>query len=140
MPHCVRPSLSSSPENNKQTPCCAGFFCLFAILLKTSFQRLAQSKNPLAGVFVCCFNVELAGVEPASKHGSHTLSTCLVLLDFRDTSAAEQPNMPLVSVVSPSDRDSHQASPGLRAPPCRVGSGPDRPGSVPSRLMRRDEA
>jgi len=42
--------------------------------------------------------VELAGVEPASKHGSHTLSTCLVLLDFRDTSAAEQPNMSLVPV------------------------------------------
>ena len=42
--------------------------------------------------------VELAGVEPASKHGSHTLSTCLVLLDFRDTSAAEQPKMSLVPV------------------------------------------
>ena len=98
VPHFVQPSLGSSPENNKQTPCCAGFFCLFAILLKTSFQRLAQSKNPLAGVFVCCFNVELAGVEPASKHGSHTLSTCLVLLDFRDTSAAEQPKMSLVPV------------------------------------------
>jgi len=55
------PSLGFSPENTKQPPCCAGFFCLFAILLKTSFQRLAQSKNPLAGVFVCCFNVELAG-------------------------------------------------------------------------------
>ena len=86
------------------------------------------------------FSVELAGVEPASKHGSHTLSTCLVLLDFRDISAAEQPNMPLVSVVSPSDRDSHQASPGLRAPPNRVGSGHDRPGDVPSRHMCRDEA
>jgi hypothetical protein len=43
-------------------------------------------------------NVELRGIEPRSKHGSHTLSTCLVLLDFRDLSAAEQPNMPLVSV------------------------------------------
>ena len=44
------------------------------------------------------FFVELAGVEPASKHGSHTLSTCLVLLDFRDLSAAEQPNLPLFPV------------------------------------------
>ena len=42
------------------------------------------------------FRVELAGVEPASKHGDHMLSTCLVLLDFRDLSAAEQPNKPLV--------------------------------------------
>jgi len=40
--------------------------------------------------------VELAGVEPASKHGDHMPSTCLVLLDFRDLSAAEQPNKPLV--------------------------------------------
>jgi hypothetical protein len=42
--------------------------------------------------------VELAGVEPASKHGDHMLSTCLVLLDFRDLSAAEQPNRSLVPV------------------------------------------
>jgi len=42
--------------------------------------------------------VELAGVEPASKHGSHMLSTCLFLLDFRDLSAAEQPNLPLFPV------------------------------------------
>jgi len=48
--------------------------------------------------FISGVDVELAGVEPASKHGDHTLSTCLVLLDFRDMSAAEQPNMPLVPV------------------------------------------
>ncbi len=86
------------------------------------------------------FRVELAGVEPASKHGDHTLSTCLVLLDFHDISAAEQPKVPLVPVVSPSERDDHQASPGLRAPPYRVGSGLDRPGDVPSRHLCRDEA
>ncbi len=43
-------------------------------------------------------NVELAGVEPASRHGDHMFSTCLVLLDFRGTSAAERPNMPLFPV------------------------------------------
>jgi len=79
--------------------------------------------------------VELAGVEPASKHGDHMLSTCLVLLDFRDRPAAEQPNLPLVPLFSPLGRDSPQTSPGLRAPPCRVGSGPDRPGSVSSRHL-----
>ena len=42
--------------------------------------------------------MELAGVEPASRHGDHMLSTCLVLLHFRDLSAAEQPNKPLVPV------------------------------------------
>ena len=42
--------------------------------------------------------MELAGVEPASKHGDHTLSTCLFLLVFRDLSAAEQPNKSLVPV------------------------------------------
>jgi len=84
------------------------------------------------------FLVELAGVEPASKQGDHTLSTCLVVLDFRDTSAAEQAKLPLVPVVSPSERDDHQASPESRAPPCRVGSGPDRPGDVPSRHLCRD--
>jgi hypothetical protein len=66
--------------------------------MKTSFHRFPQSKNPLAGVVVFCLFVELAGVEPASKHGDHMLSTCLVLLDFRDRSAAEQPNLPLVPV------------------------------------------
>ena len=40
--------------------------------------------------------MELAGVEPASKHGDHTLSTCLVLLVFRDLPAAEQANRSLV--------------------------------------------
>jgi len=42
--------------------------------------------------------VELAGVEPASSQGDHMLSTCLVLLDFCDQSAAEQPNRPLFPV------------------------------------------
>ena len=42
--------------------------------------------------------VELRGVEPRSKHGNHMLSTCLSLLDFRDRSAAEQPNLPLFPV------------------------------------------
>jgi hypothetical protein len=46
--------------------------------------------------------------------------------------------VPLVPVVSPSERDDHQASPESRAPPCRVGSGPDRPGDVPSRHLCRD--
>jgi hypothetical protein len=40
----------------------------------------------------------LAGVEPASIHGDHMLSTCLVMLNFRDLSAAEQPNKPLFPV------------------------------------------
>jgi hypothetical protein len=56
-----------------------------------------KTKTPF-GVVVFCLIVELAGVEPASKHGNHTLSTCLFLLDFRDRSAAEQPNLPLVPV------------------------------------------
>ena len=45
--------------------------------------------------------VELAGVEPASKHGTNMLSTCLFLLGFRDLSDAKQPNLSLVPVVSP---------------------------------------
>ena len=82
--------------------------------------------------------MELAGVEPASKHGDHMLSTCLVLLDFRDMSAAEQPSIPLAPVVSPSERSGPQASPGLRAPPYRVGTGPYRPGDVSSRHLCRE--
>jgi len=42
--------------------------------------------------------VELRGVEPRSSQGDHMLSTCLVLLDCRDLSAAEQPNRSLVPV------------------------------------------
>jgi hypothetical protein len=98
VPHFVRRSLSYSTANTKQPPCCAWFFCFFVNLMKASFQRFSQSKNPLAGVVVFCLIVELAGVEPASKHGDHMLSTCLVLLDFRDISAAEQPKMSLVPV------------------------------------------
>jgi len=71
---------------------------LFQKPFEKRFQRFPKSKNPLAGVVVFCLIVELAGVEPASKHGSHTLSTCLFLLDFRDLSAAEQPNLPLFPV------------------------------------------
>jgi hypothetical protein len=56
-----------------------------------------KTKTPF-GVLVFCLFVELAGVEPASKHGSHMLSTCLFLLDFRDRSAAEQPNQTLFPV------------------------------------------
>jgi hypothetical protein len=56
-----------------------------------------KTKTPCRVVVFCLF-VELAGVEPASKHGSHTLSTCLFLLDFRNLSAAEQPNRSLVPV------------------------------------------
>jgi len=56
-----------------------------------------KTKTPF-GVIVLCLIVELAGVEPASKHGDHMPSTCLVLLDFRDLSAAKQPNKSLVPV------------------------------------------
>jgi hypothetical protein len=42
---------------------------------------------------------------------------------------------PYFLFVSPSDRNNLQASPGLRAPPYRVGSGLDRPGDVSSRHM-----
>jgi hypothetical protein len=59
---------------------------------------LIKTKPPPEGGGSACLIVELAGVEPASKHGSHMLSTCLFLLDFRDLSAAEQPNLPLFPV------------------------------------------
>ena len=42
---------------------------------------------------------------------------------------------PYFLFASPSDRNNLQTSPGLRAPPCRVGSGLDRPGDVSSRHM-----
>ena len=73
-------------------------FLFFIYLLQASLQRYIKNKNPLSGVVVFCLIVELAGVEPASKHGDHMLSTCLVLLDFRDLSAAEQPNLSLFPV------------------------------------------
>jgi hypothetical protein len=93
-----------------------------------------KTKTPF-GVLVFCLIVELAGVEPASRHNGHMLSTCLVLLDCRDQSAAEQPKRSLVPVFSSSGRNYLQTSPVLRAPPYRVGSGPYRPGSVSSRHM-----
>ncbi len=59
--------------------------------------RLIKNHTRLSVVIQCTI-VELAGVEPASIHGDHMLSTCLVLLDFRGLSAAEQPNLPLFPV------------------------------------------
>jgi len=45
---------------------------------------------------------------------------------------------PYFLFVSPSGRKNLQTSPGLRASPYRVGSGPDRPGNVSSRHMCRE--
>jgi len=45
---------------------------------------------------------------------------------------------PYFLFVSPSGRNNHQTSPGLRASPYRVGSGLDRPGNVSSRHMCRE--
>jgi hypothetical protein len=72
------------------------FFLSFPFESELSTVRI-NTKTPY-GVVVFCLIVELAGVEPASKHGNHMLSTCLFLLDFRDRSAAEQPNLPLFPV------------------------------------------
>ena len=56
-----------------------------------------KTKTPY-GVLVFYLIVELAGVEPASRQGDHMLSTCLFLLNCRDMSAAERPNISLVPV------------------------------------------
>jgi len=56
-----------------------------------------KTKTPF-GVFAFCLIVELRGVEPRSRQGDHKLSTCLVLLDCRERSAAEQPSLTLVPV------------------------------------------
>jgi len=71
-------------------------FLFFRIPFKSKLLTVSGKTKTPFGVFVFCLIVELAGVEPASKHGDHTLSTCLVLLDFRDLSAAELPNRSLV--------------------------------------------
>ena len=73
-------------------------FLFFRIPFKSKLLTVSRKTKTPFGVFVFCLIVELAGVEPASIHGDHMLSTCLVLLDFRDLSAAEQPNLPLVPV------------------------------------------
>ena len=73
-------------------------FVFAAYLCKQACNVHLKNKNPHSGVFVLCLIVELAGVEPASRHGDHTLSTCLFLLDCRDPSGAEQPNETLFPV------------------------------------------
>jgi len=73
-------------------------FCFAPSLFKQASNGRRKNKNPHAGVSAFCLFVELAGVEPASKHGNHMLSTCLFLLDCRDLSAAEQPNRSLFPV------------------------------------------
>ena len=66
---------------------------------ESKLSTLQYKIKPLpCGSGSACLIVELAGIEPASIHGDHMLSTCLVLLDFRDLSAAEQPNLSLFPV------------------------------------------
>ncbi len=51
---------------------------------KSKLLRLMpKTEHPLSGVSAIVFLVELAGVEPASRQGSHMLSTCLSCLDCR---------------------------------------------------------
>ena len=73
-------------------------FLFFCFPFKSKLLTVSRKTKTPFGVVVFCLIVELAGVEPASKHGSHMLSTCLFLLDFRDLSAAEQPNLSLFPV------------------------------------------
>ncbi len=48
--------------------------------------------------------VELAGVEPASKRGSHMVSTCLSLTWFSDAGWIRATDLQLISLFSPADR------------------------------------
>ena len=73
-------------------------FLFFCFPFKSKLLKVSRKTKTPIGVLVFCLIVELAGVEPASKHGSHMLSTCLVLLDFRDLSAAKLPNLSLFPV------------------------------------------
>ena len=73
-------------------------FLFFLQSFKSELLTISGKTKTPFGVVVFCLIVELRGVEPRSKHGSHMLSTCLFLLDFRDMSAAEQPNLPLFPV------------------------------------------
>jgi hypothetical protein len=113
-------------------------FLLFVILLKTSFQRITQSKKPPCGGSCFLLDRGAGGSRTRVQHNGHMLSTCLVLLDCREKPAAEQPNFNLVPVFSSSDRNNLQTSPVLRAPPYRVGSGHYRPGDVSSQHMCRE--
>jgi hypothetical protein len=93
------PSLSFRVANqNCPSPDGEVFLILFQSSRQAGKPDIKSKNHFLAEVAVLICSVELAGVEPASKHGSHMLSTCLFLLDFRDLSAAEQPNLPLFPV------------------------------------------
>ena len=81
------------------------------------------------------FKVELAGVEPASRQGSHMLSTCLSCLICREVIRWQAAESLLISCYFTVKPEKPRAIPELRALPYRVGTGPHRPGNVSSQHL-----
>jgi hypothetical protein len=74
--------------------------------------------------------VELPGVEPGSKQGDHTLSTCLVQTWFSCISWIRTTDLCLISLILQVPRSEVQASPEFPTPPVRIASEQQLPGDV----------
>jgi hypothetical protein len=90
--------LASELQIENEHHAAHGYFLFFRFPFESKLSTVTGKTKTPFGVFIFCLFVELAGVEPASKHGNHMLSTCLSLLDCREQSAAEQPNRSLFPV------------------------------------------
>ena len=96
-------------------------------------RRTEAKQNKRARRFSYC--VELEGVEPSSKRGSHMLSTCLSLHCFSSKGRCKATNRYLILYNLTFGARTPQAIPDLPAPPYRRASGRELPGDVSSQHL-----
>jgi hypothetical protein len=92
----------------------------------------------LAGYSHFLSPVELRGVEPRSKRGSNTLSTCLSKTWFSNEDWIKATDLHLISCYSPAFRSIWPTISDTTAPPDRAASDQQHPGDVPLRHLMPD--
>ena len=84
------------------------------------------------------FVVELRGVEPRSKRGSNTFSTCLSKIWFSNEDWIKATDHHLISFISPTFRSLQPTISDTTAPPDRAASDQQHPGNVPLQHLMPD--
>jgi hypothetical protein len=113
-------------------------FCFSVSLLKASFQRLPEKQKPLSGCLFSACSWSWRESNPRPNMEIICFLHAYLCLIVGNSQLQNNLTDPYFLFVSPSGRNNLQTSPGLRASPCRVGSGHDRPGNVSSRHMCRE--
>jgi hypothetical protein len=113
-------------------------FCFSFYHMQVSLQQYPEKQKPLPG---CLFSACLWSWRESNPRPNMEVICFLhayFCLIFVACQLQNNLTGPYFLFVSPSGRNNLQTSPGLRAPPYRVGTGPYRPGDVSSRHMCRE--